>query len=73
MPIMLSKTYDALRSAQGVTEEQARTAAEEIAGFESRFAALESDLKVLKWMAGASLGLHVAVLAFLLRLLSGVR
>ena len=31
MSVMLSKTYDALRSASGVSDEQARAAAEEIA------------------------------------------
>ena len=51
MAVMLSKTYDALIAA-GAPEEKARAAAEELAGYESRFAKIETDLAVLKWMVG---------------------
>lgn len=51
MAVMLSKTYDALVAA-GAPEEKARAAAEELAGYESRFAKIETDLAVLKWMVG---------------------
>lgn len=40
MAMMLSKTYQALRAA-GASEEMARDAAEEIAGFENRLTRLE--------------------------------
>jgi hypothetical protein len=48
---MLSKTYDALLAA-GAPEEKARAAAEELAGYKSRFAKIETELAVLKWMVG---------------------
>lgn len=40
MPVMLTKTYDALRAA-GAPEDHAKAAAEEIAGFERRLFRLE--------------------------------
>jgi hypothetical protein len=51
MAVMLSKTYDALIAA-GAPDDKARAAAEELAGYESRFAKIETDLAVLKWMVG---------------------
>ncbi len=48
---MLSRTYDALIAA-GAPEDKARAAAEELAGYESRFAKIETDLAVIKWMLG---------------------
>jgi len=51
MAVMLSRTYDALIAA-GSPEDKARAAAEELAGYESRFAKIETDLAVLKWMLG---------------------
>jgi hypothetical protein len=49
--VMLSRTYDALISA-GSAEDKARATAEELAGYESRFAKIVTDLAVLKWMLG---------------------
>ena len=51
MAVMLSRTYDALIAA-GAPEDKARAAAEELAGYESRFAKIETDLPVIKWMLG---------------------
>ena len=51
MAVMLSRTYDALIAA-GAPDDKARAAAEELAGYESRFAKIETDLAVLKWMVG---------------------
>jgi hypothetical protein len=51
MAVMLSRTYDALLAA-GAPEDKARAAAEELAGYESRFVKIETDLAVLKWMLG---------------------
>jgi hypothetical protein len=57
---MLSRTYDALLAA-GSPEDKARAAAEELAGYESRFQKIETDLAVIKWI----LGVVVAALASL--------
>ena len=46
MSVMLSQTYDALRSASGVSDQQAREAAEEIAAFGSRLLRVEIKLKL---------------------------
>lgn len=51
---MLSKAYDAFRAA-GATDDKAREAAEEIAGFQDRLTTVESDLKPLQWMVGFNL------------------
>jgi hypothetical protein len=51
MAVMLSKTYDALLAA-GAPEDKARAAAEELAGYESRFVKIETDPAVIKWMLG---------------------
>ncbi len=48
MATMLSEVYDALRDAQGVTEEKSRKAAEAIAAFDGRFGKPEMELAVLK-------------------------
>jgi phage shock protein A len=60
MAIMLSKLYAALRAANA-PESAAREAAEEIAGYENRFARLEGDMAVLKWMVGTNIVITVAV------------
>ena len=52
MAVMLSKTYAALREA-GASEEAAREALEEIAGFESRLVRLEAKMNIV--LAGVSL------------------
>jgi hypothetical protein len=51
MAVMLSKTYDALVAA-GAPEDKARAAAEELAGYESRFVKIETVLAVIKRMLG---------------------
>ena len=60
MAVMLSKTYDALIAA-GAPDDKARAAAEELAGYESRFAKSETDLAVLKWMVGVNLAASVSL------------
>jgi hypothetical protein len=57
---MPSKTYDALIAA-GAPDDKARAAAEELAGYESRFAKIETDLAVLKWMAGVNLAASLSL------------
>jgi len=51
MAVMLSKTYDALVAA-GAPEDKARAAAEELAGYESRFVKIETVPAVIKRMLG---------------------
>lgn len=62
MATMISEVYDALRDAQGVSDEKARKAAEAIAAYEGRFSKIENDLAILKWMAGANMTLTLLVL-----------
>jgi len=51
MAVMLAKTYDALVAA-GAPEDKARAAAEELAGYESRFVKIETVPAVIKRMLG---------------------
>jgi len=66
MATMIAELYDALKSA-GAPEDQARKAAEVVAGYENRFAGIEGDLTVLKWMLGFTLAVCVANLTLFLR------
>jgi len=68
MSLMLGKLYDALRAAEGIDETQAREAAEEVAGYESRLAHIEGDLTLLKWMVGTTVVLTIGLLWMVLRL-----
>ena len=61
MPVMLSALRAALVEA-GASEEKADRAAEELVGYENRFAAVESSLSVLKWMVGMNLALSLGLL-----------
>ena len=60
MAVMLEKLYDALR-AGNIPDDKARAAAVEVAEFKDRFAKIENDLAVLKWMVGTSIALLVAI------------
>lgn len=57
MPIV-KEVYDAFREA-GVSEEKSTEAANAIADFDTRFAKLEADLLVLKWMVGLVIAAEV--------------
>ena len=57
---MVAGLYDALKSA-GASEDLARRAAEEVANYEAQLADIRSDLKLLKWMVGFTLGICVAI------------
>jgi hypothetical protein len=46
---MITDLYDALKDA-GASKEKARKAAETVAAYENRFAKIETDLGILKWM-----------------------
>ncbi|MEE9159942.1 MAG: integrase [Gammaproteobacteria bacterium] len=67
MTMMLAKTYEAFCAA-GVPEDKAQAAAEELAGYENRFAKLEADMLVVKWMLGLLLAgvASLVIKAFLL-------
>jgi hypothetical protein len=71
MAVMLGNLYDALKSA-GAEDEKARKAAEEIAAYEPRFAKLEDDVALLKWMVGSNIGLTMLVAGLVLQL-GGIR
>lgn len=61
MSTMISEVYDALLAA-GAPEEKARKAAEAIAAYENRFAKIEADLMLLKWMVGYLVAATTAIL-----------
>jgi len=63
---MISELYDALKSA-GAPDDQARKAAEVVAGYENRFSRIESDLTLLKWMVGFNLAICIGIVMLLLR------
>jgi hypothetical protein len=67
MAVMLGNLYDALKSA-GAEDDKARKAAEELAAYEPRFAKLEGDVGLLKWMVGFNIGLTMLVAGLVLRL-----
>jgi len=71
MALMLSKTYEAFLAA-GAPEEKARGAAEEIAAYESRFAKIETDLAIVKWMIAGLYALGAPSVWLLLRVASKV-
>jgi len=66
MTAMISELYDALKSA-GAPEDQARKAAEVVAAYDNRFARIEGDLTLLKWMVGFNLAVSVGIIMLLLR------
>jgi hypothetical protein len=57
VPLMLGQLYAALRTAN-VPGDQARAAAEEVAGFELRISRIDSDLRIIKWMVGSLIALQ---------------
>lgn len=61
MALMMGSLYDALRSG-GIEDDKARKAAEEVAGYENRPAAIESRLGWLTWMVGFNIAFTVGVL-----------
>jgi hypothetical protein len=61
MALMLGALHRALMGA-GASEEDARKAAEEVAGFENRLAKVEGDLVLLKWMVGTNIVLSLGIL-----------
>ena len=58
MALILDSLYDALKSA-GASEEQARTAARDVAAYDNRLTRIERDLTLLKWMVGAVIAVQL--------------
>ena len=65
MTIMLTEIYDAFKEAK-VSDETARKAAEAIAAYDTRFAAIDSRLSVLTWMVATNIVITLGVLGRLL-------
>jgi hypothetical protein len=65
MALMLGRLYGALREA-GASDAAAREAVEEVASYENQLAAIRSELRLIKWMVGATIALSLVVLALLL-------
>ena len=73
MATMIAELYDALKAA-GAPEDQARKAAEVVAGYENRFAdlgnkitVLEGKVTLVQWMVGFNLAATVGIILLLLR------
>jgi hypothetical protein len=76
MTTMIAEVYDALLEA-GASQEKARKAAEAIAGYETRFAAIEVRLErmdgkitLLSWMVGVLITLAIGNLLLAFQILS---
>lgn len=61
MALQLGALRDALIDA-GAKPEKADKAAEELAGYESRLASIDTRMSVLTWMAGTNLVLTAGIL-----------
>jgi len=66
MTTTLAELYDALKEA-GASEDKARKASEAMAAHESRFARVDAELAVIKWMVGFNLAATLGILMLLLR------
>ena len=62
MTTMIAEVYDAFIAA-GAPEDKARAAAQTLANNDARFAKLESDMLVVKWMLGVLLAGVVSLVA----------
>lgn len=59
--MIIEEVYDALIEA-GASENKARAAARAMTNYETRISKIESDINLLKWMAGFNLAITVAIL-----------
>lgn len=66
MALRMGALYDALRQSSEITEDQARAAAEEVAGYDSRMSVMQRDLAVLKGIGGTLIALTLLVLGVVL-------
>ena len=58
MSTMIKEVYEAFKEA-GTSDEKAALAAEAIADYESKFANIELDLRLIKWMLGLIVAIDV--------------
>jgi hypothetical protein len=61
MGVMIAEVYEALKEA-GASEAKAKAAAEILAHYEDRFAKINADLLVIKWMLGVVIAGMVSLL-----------
>lgn len=66
MSTMITELYDALKDA-GASDASARKAAETMAEYDNRFARIDTELTLLKWMVGFNLAATMAVLFTILK------
>jgi hypothetical protein len=66
MTTMITELYDALKEA-GASDATARKAAETMAADENRFAKIDADLNLVKWMVGFNLAVTSTLLALALK------
>jgi hypothetical protein len=59
MALRMGALYDALRAGEGITEEAAQRAAEEVADYNNRIGRIEARLDTLTWMVGTSITLAI--------------
>lgn len=62
MALRMGALYDALKTAHGISEEDAKRAAEEVANYDNRIARIEASLDLLKWMVATNITLTLLVL-----------
>lgn len=67
--LQLGALREALLEA-GASPTKANEAAEELAGYESRFANVEKSLSTLKWMTGTHITITLIILGAVVKLLS---
>jgi hypothetical protein len=61
MTIMIAELYDALKEA-GASDDKARRAAETMANYDNRLAAIDTRLTLLGWMVGTNIAISLGVL-----------
>lgn len=61
MSTIIAKLHEALDAR--AAKDKAREAARVIAEYENRFSKIDSDLRILKWMVGATLAGVISILA----------
>ncbi len=63
MALRLGALYDALRSAHGISEDDAKRAAEEVANYEQHLQEIRRELALQRWMLGTLVTLVIMNLA----------
>jgi hypothetical protein len=70
MALRMGALYDALRTGQGISDEDAKKAAEEVASYDNRMAVLDTRTAVLTWMTGFLIALIIGNLWLTVTILS---